>query len=323
MHIDRSTALQRLNPLINLVTPIWVVLAVLVIVVALFFDRFLSPQNIVSILQQGVITGVVALGMTIVLIGGQFDLSTGAIVVMAAVVAVIIGPSTGTGTFLAIVLPILLGSAVGAMNGLAVFWAGANSIVATIGMQFLLMGVVLASVSGQHVRADNISAIFTGLAQSQFLGIPVSVIVFGSVALVLAIVMNNTVFGRHIYAVGGNIETARRAGIDVTQIGVATFMLSGALAALSGVMIASLVGHVSPTSIAHYEFPALTAVVLGGTSLAGGVGQPTDTVAAILVLAVISNVLTLLDYQYPIQLLVQGVVLIVAVAYYAWQGAKV
>ena len=94
------------------------------------------------------------------------------------------------------------------------------------------------------------------------------------------------------------------------------------LAALSGVVIASLVGHVDPTAIGRYEFPALTAVVLGGTSLAGGVGRPADTAAAILVLAVITNVMTILDYQYPLQLLVQGIVLTAAVAFYSWQRAE-
>ena len=104
--------------------------------------------------------------------------------------------------------------------------------------------------------------------------------------------------------------------------GIATFALSGALAALSGVIIASLVGRVDPTAIGRYEFPALTAAVLGGTSLAGGIGRPTDTAAAILVIAVITNVMTILDYQYPLQLLVQGLVLTGAVAFYAWRRGR-
>jgi ribose/xylose/arabinose/galactoside ABC-type transport system permease subunit len=303
------------------VTPIWIVLAVVIVIAALVSDRFLSPNNIAAVLQQGVITGIVALGMTVVLIGGQFDLSTGAIVMMAAVVALLLGPSGGAGIVMAIVLPVLIGGAIGAVNGLAVYRAGANSIVATIGMQFLVIGAVLALVSGQHVRADAIDDVFTLLTHARPLGVPLPVFIFAALVAALSIVMSQTVFGRHVYAIGGDVEAAMRAGIPVVRIGVATYVISGAFAALSGVLIASLVGHLDPTAIGGYEFPALTAVVLGGTSLTGGVGRPADTAAAILVIAVITNVMTILNYQYPIQLLVQGMVLTGAVAFYSWQQA--
>ena len=220
---------------------------------------------------------------------------------------------------MAVILPLLAGAAVGIVNGLAVYRAGANSIVATIGMQFLLIGATLAAVSGQHVRADNIDPLFTAIAHARPFGIPLPVIFFALLTALLAGLMGNTVFGRHVYAIGGDIEAARRAGIRVVRNGIATFALSGVLAALSGVIIASLVGRVDPTAIGRYEFPALTAAVLGGTSLAGGIGRPADTAAAILVVAVITNVMTILDYQYPMQLFVQGLVLTGAVAFYAWQ----
>ncbi|MBL8583821.1 MAG: ABC transporter permease [Rhizobiaceae bacterium] len=306
----------------DFVSPIWIVLVVAIVAAALISDRFLSPNNVLAVLQQGVITGIVALGMTVVLIGGQFDLSTGAIVMMAAVMALLIGPSHPAGVAAAIVLPVLAGATVGTVNGLAVYKAGANSIVATIGMQFFLVGAVLAAVSGQHVRADDIAASFSALAGARPLGIPLPVVIFAALVAALSVVMGKTVFGRHVYAIGGDVEASRRAGIAVVRTGTATFALSGALAAFSGVLIASLVGHVDPTAIGRYEFPALTAVVLGGTSLTGGVGRPADTAAAILVIAVITNVMTILDYQYPVQLLVQGIVLAGAVAYYSWRRAE-
>lgn len=306
----------------RLVTPIWPVLAVLVIGASLLSGPFLSPANIAAVLQQGVITGIVALGMTIVLIGGQFDLSTGATVMMAAVLALLLNPADGTSTVLAILLPVALGGVIGLVNGLAVYRAGANSIVATIGMQFLVIGAVLALVSGQHVRADNMSEMFVSLSRARFLGIPYSVYIFLGLVTLLSIMMSSTVFGRHVYALGGDIEAARRAGVKVVRTGIATYMISGMLAALAGVLIASLVGNLDPTAIRGYEFPALTAAVLGGTSLTGGVGRPADTAAAIWVIAVITNVMTILNYQYPVQLLVQGVVLTAAVAFYSWQRAR-
>jgi ribose/xylose/arabinose/galactoside ABC-type transport system permease subunit len=316
-----AVRLKAWNPA-RVVTPIWPVLAVVVIVAALMSGRFLTANNLVAVLQQGVITGIVALGMTIVLIGGAFDLSTGAVVMMAAVMALSLGPSGGSGTIIAALLPLAAGAFVGVVNGLAVYRAGANSIIATIGMQFLLVGAVLASVSGEHVRADNLSEAFIALANARFFNIPLPVFLFAALVVVLSIVMSNTVFGRHVYAMGGDIEAARRAGIRVAGVGIATFAVSGVLAALSGVIIASLVGHVDPTAIGRYEFPALTAAVLGGTSLSGGIGRPADTAAAILVIAVITNVMTILNYQYPVQLLVQGVVLTGSVAYYSWQRGR-
>ncbi len=312
---------RRLPAATRFVSPIWIVLVAVIVVAALMSDRFLSPYNVVTVLQQGVITGIVALGMTIVLIGGQFDLSTGAVVMMAAVMALLLDPSDPSGVAMAFILPILAGAAIGTVNGFAVYGAGANSIVATIGMQFLVIGGVLAVVSGQHVRADDISAVFSGFALARPLGVPLPVFLFAVLVAALAVVMSSTVFGRHVYAIGGDIEAARRAGVRVVRTGIATFAISGALAALSGVIIAALVGHVDPTAIGRYEFPALTAAVLGGTSLTGGIGRPADTAAAILVIAVITNVMTILDYQYPVQLLVQGIVLTGAVAFYSWQRA--
>jgi ribose/xylose/arabinose/galactoside ABC-type transport system permease subunit len=304
------------------VTPIWIVLVVAIIVAALMSDRFLTPNNLIAVLQQGIIAGIVALGMTIVLIGGHFDLSTGATVMMSAVMALSIGPDGASGIALAVLLPLIAGTAIGIANGLAVYHAGANSIVATIGMQFLVIGATLASVGGQHVHAETIAPAFSAIAHARPFGVPLPVILFAALTALLAVVMSNTVFGRHVYAIGGDVEAAKRAGIPVARNGIVTFALSGLLAALAGVVIAALVGRVDPTAIGRYEFPALTAAVLGGTSLAGGVGRPADTAAAILVVAVITNVMTILDYQYPLQLFVHGLVLTGAVAFYAWRRGE-
>jgi ribose transport system permease protein len=303
----------------SLLSPIWIVLLGTIVLAALMSDKFLGATNLIAVLQQVVIAGVVALGMNVVLIGGHFDLSTGSIVMMAAVFSLLIGPAGFPGVLLAIVIPILAGMVVGFINGWAVYKARANSIVATIGTQFLILGGTLALVKGQHVRAEEIGPAFTAIAHARLAGVPLSVIIFLLLVVATSILMSATVFGRHVYAIGGDHEAARRSGVNVNSVGVMTFMISGALAAVSGVLVASLVGLVDPTAIGRYEFPALTAVVLGGTSLAGGIGRPADTAAAILALSVITNVMTINDYQYPFQLMVQGVLLTLAVAFYAWR----
>ena len=298
---------------------IYIVLVVVLIGAALISDRFLLPSNLIAILQQAVITGIVALGMTIVLIGGQFDLSTGAVVMMSAVMALMMGPDSNAEAVLAVLAPVLAGTVIGVANGLAVYAARANSIVVTIGMQFVVVGVVLAVVSGQHVYPESLVESFRAIATARSFNIPLPIMIFAALVVLLSTLMSKTVFGRHVYAIGGDIEAARRAGIRIIRTGTLTFALSGALAALAGVIIAALVGHVDPTAIAKYEFPALTAVVLGGTSLSGGEGRPAETTAAILVVSVITNLMTIMNYQYPVQLLVQGLLLSAAVAFYAYR----
>lgn len=313
------TALGFRSWRIGYLPAIYIILIVVIIGAGLTSDRFLLPSNLIAVFQQAVITGIVALGMTIVLIGGQFDLSTGAVVMMSAVMALLISPDSAVAAIFAVFIPILAGAAVGVVNGLAVYAVRANSIVVTIGMQFLIVGLVLAAVSGQHVYPENLAASFRAIATTRIFGIPMPVVIFAGLVALLSVLMSKTVFGRHVYAIGGDIETARKAGIRVIQIGTLTFALSGALAALAGVIIAALVGHVDPTAIAKYEFPALTAVVLGGTSLSGGEGRPAETAAAILVVSVITNLMTIMNYQYPVQLLVQGILLTGAVAFYAYR----
>lgn len=307
----------RLPGLVGRLSPIWLVLVAAILVAAMLSDRFLTPANILTVLHQGVVTGVVALGMTVVLIGGNFDLSAGAVVMMAAVLSLVLGPTEGWGTVVAIALPLACGALVGIVNGLAVCRAGANSIVATIAVQFMLFGAMLAAVSGQHVRTEAMSDVFWFLSNGRVFGLPFPVLLFAALVVALSVLMGNTVFGRHVYAIGGDVDASRRAGVPVVRRGITTFALSGTLAAFAGVLIASRVGHLDPTGIARYEFPALTAAVLGGTSLAGGIGRPADTAAAIIVVAVMTNVMTLLDFGYSSQLLAQGVILVLAVAYYA------
>ncbi|PCH81205.1 MAG: hypothetical protein COB90_05335 [Hyphomicrobiales bacterium] len=301
------------------VQPIWIILSVTLILATLISDRFLTTNNLINVMHHGVIVGIVALGMTLVLILGHFDLSTGAIVMMAAVFSIEIGPVTPTLTILAIILPVLAGTIVGLFNGFIICGLGANSIIATLGVQFTIFGGVLAGVSGAHVRVDAETELFHSLANGYFFAIPNSVFVFFGLALICALVMHSTIFGRHIYAIGGNRDAAIRAGINTTKTGIYTFMISGGFAAVSGVLIASRVRHLDPTGIAGYEFPALTAAVLGGASLMGGEGRPLDTVAAILVITIIGNVMILSGLPHSSQLFAQGIILALAVAYHEYR----
>ena len=292
---------------------IWPALIVLVVVASLVSDNFLTVNNLLNILRHATIVGLLAVGVTVVLIGGNFDLSVGAIVTMAAVLSIEIGPVDGPLTVLAIVLPLVVATLAGSVNGAIVGGLRANSIVVTVGMQFLIIGLVLALVSGQHVRVDGATDFYVGIANGYLLGIPLPVYLLAIAVVAAQFVLRETAFGRHVHAVGGDEIAARLAGIRTREVIVATYMVSGFLAGVTGVLVGSRVRNLDPTAGVGYEFAALTAVVLGGARLTGGDARVLSTLAAVLVLGVLTNLMILSNIGFSTQLLVQGAVLLAAV----------
>jgi ribose transport system permease protein len=293
---------------------VWIILAIVVALLAVASHNFLTGANLLNILRQVSIVGVVAIGVVIVVVAGNFDLSVGAILTLAAVVSVQMQPTNTVGTILSIVVPLLLGVGVGAVNGSIVGGLRANSIIVTVGSQFVVTGGVLLYVAGQHVRVDGATPFYVAISGGYALGIPMPIYIFAIVVVIGHLIMQETVFGRFLRAIGGNTEAARLVGISVARHVRATYMLSGGAAAISGILLASRVRNLDPTVGIGYEFSALTAVVLGGASLTGGRGDALHTLAGILLLGVISNGMRLFDLSFNLQLLVQGAVLVFAVA---------
>jgi ribose transport system permease protein len=293
---------------------IWPALALLIAAAALISDSFFTAGNLVNVLRQATIIGIVATGMTVPLLAGHFDLSVGATVTLAAVVAIALEPVGAMATALAIAIPLGLGAAVGAANGWIVGRFRANSIIVTVGMQFIIGALVLIGVKGQHVRVDGATALFTGIAEGSVLGIPVPVVLLLAIVAAAHVAMTRTRLGRHILAVGSGWQAARRAGVRVTRTVMAAFVISGACAALAGIVVAARVRNLDPTAGIGYEFAALTAVVLGGARLTGGGGRVVNSLAGVLMLGVLANLMTLGNVAYSNQLLVQGVLLVTAVA---------
>ena len=305
--------LRTIRRRLSRIDMIWPALVVLVIVASLVSDNFLTVNNLLNILRHATIVGLLAVGVTVVLIGGNFDLSVGAIVTMAAVLSIEIGPIDGPLTALAIVLPLVMATVIGSVNGAIVGGLRANSIVVTVGMQFLIIGLVLALVSGQHVRVDGATEFYVGIANGYLLGIPVPVYLLVLAVVAAQFILRETAFGRHVHAVGGNENVARLAGIRTREVIVATYMMSGFLAGVTGVLVGSRVRNLDPTAGVGYEFAALTAVVLGGARLTGGDARVLSTLAAVLVLGVLTNLMILSNIGFSTQLLVQGAVLLAAV----------
>ncbi len=292
----------------------WLVLAALIAVAALLSENFLTVNNLLNVLRQSTIIGIVAIGMTVALMAGNYDLSVGATVTLAAVVAIKLSPVTIGATILAIIVPLLLGVGVGAVNGWIIGRFRANSIIVTIGTQFIVGAIVLIFVGGRHVRVDGATALFIGIAEGTLLGLPVPVLLLAAIVMAAHVMMTRSRFGRHAMAVGGGVQAAHLAGIRITRTVALSFMISGGAAALAGLVVAARVRNLDPTAGIGYEFAALTAVILGGARLTGGGGRVVNTLAGVLVLSVLANILTLRDVAYATQLFIQGALLVAAVA---------
>lgn len=328
MRKSMNNTVREKNPLLELIDKlsgqtIWVAFFVLVGIISILEPKFISSSNVLNVLRQVSMVGLVSLGMTVVLIGGNFDLSTGAIVTLTAVVSVNISPENVNSTILSIIIPLLLGVFVGLINGLLVGLLKANSIIVTVGTQFIVTGATLIYTGGQHVWVWEPTQFYENIAGGYFLGIPNPVYIFLILTVVTQIMLKRTTFGRFIYALGNNDEASRMMGVQTNLIRMATYVFSGFTAAVAGIVLASRVKNLDPTTGLGYEFLALTAVVLGGTKTNGGEGRIYNTLAGVLVLGIISNSMTLLNISYNKQLLVRGLILLLAVAIDAHRNQRV
>lgn len=262
--------------------------------------KFLRLPNLSNILVQASSTALVAIGMTVVLLTAGVDLSVGAIMFVAAAVAGKL-VLAGTPLLLALALMLLIGLVYGAVNALFVVWLRIAAFIVTLATLYLGRGLGLWIT---QTRAMNLPASFLQIGTARLLGIPVPVVVLAGVLLVAHMALTRTPFGRQVYAVGQNLETARKAGINTRLILVLVYLSSGLCAAVGAILSLAQLGAVSPTFGTNKEFAAIAAAVLGGTSLFGGRGNvfPGTLLGAVLVQSV-ENGLVILNadpYLYPL-----------------------
>lgn len=293
---------------------IWAVLLATVIVISIASPVFLTPVNILSILRQRSIWGIMAIGMTFALIGGSFDLSVGTTMGLAGVIVIKSNPADAGSAALAVIAALTAGLIVGVVNGILVGKFQTNSVVTTIGTLFTVWGVTLIYTKAQHVWAPDMFPPLKALGSGSIGPIPLPIFVFAFIAVVGHLVFSRTSFGRYLYATGGNSAAARLSGINTERVRLISYILSGLGAAIAGIVMAARVQDVDPSFGYGAEFEALTAVILGGTSLFGGRGSASGTVAGVLLLGVLANAMTLLGISIYFQLMIKGIILIVAVA---------
>lgn len=290
-------------------------LVLLGVVLSVLTDRFLEISNLMNVARQASINAIIAAGATLVILSGEIDLSPGSVLALSGAISAGL-VSSGLNPFLGILSGLGLGTVAGLVNGLLVTRFRIPSFIATLGMMTAARGLTLVYTGGRPVTVMDQTFAFAG---DGYLGpIPMPIIIMAVVFVAGYVLLNYTLLGRYIYAVGSNEEATRLSGIDSSKIKLIAFAIAGLTAALSGIVVTGRIYSAQPTAGVGYELDAIAAVVLGGTSLSGGQGSIVGTLIGALIISVLSNGLNLLDVSSFYQQVVKGLVIVLAVLLDRW-----
>jgi ribose transport system permease protein len=290
----------------------------LLLVIAFFSftaENFFSVRNMTNVLGQASLALIAGIGCAIVFISGEVDISIGSLLAAIALPLIVIMNSTES-LVLGVGAALLFGLAIGAINGWLAAYAGINSLIVTLGTMFIMRGGVYL-YTGQRAIPDDIALdSFIALSDGRLFGvIPYAAVIAIILLAAFAYVMRHRPFGRQVYAVGGNPEVARLAGYDVRRVKFKCFLISSLLATVAGIILAARVGSAQHTAGLNFEFQVVAATVLGGVSLAGGIGSLTGMALGVLILQFLSNGLRGLGLPTEWQLVITGLIIIAAVAF--------
>jgi ribose transport system permease protein len=279
------------------------------------YERFLTEENLTNVLRQNSMLGLVALGMTFVILTGGIDLSVGSLVAVAGVVA---AGLAGQGTPVAVAAGVAVGAALGLTNGLLIAKARIQPFIMTLAMMIAARGLALVYTGEKTISVPAAARGFVELGRGKLdlgtLSLPYPVLILLAAYALAWLVLNYTRFGRHTYALGDSEEAARLMGLNVGRVTVGVYTLSGALAGLAGVLLTSRLGTGQPVAATGWELDAIAAVVVGGTLLTGGQGGVGSTLVGMLLLALIFNIFNLEGWISPWwQLVLRGVILLAVV----------
>lgn len=286
------------------------ILLVICIFATILSPSFLSVTNLFNVFKQITVAGVVGCGMTFVILTGGIDLSVGSILGLSGVLAAGVLESTGN-PVVAIGLALIVGIACGAVNGFFVSFCEIPPFIATLGMMTLLRGCVLVYTKGSPISIKSDAYKFFG--KGDIIGVPVPVIILILLFLLAHYILTQTSYGRSIYAFGGNREAARLSGISTRFTEWMAYTINGLMCGIAGVILTARLGSAQSTSGTGIEMDAIAAVILGGTSLSGGVGFVLPTVVGAMIMGIIDNILTLMNVNPHATNIVKGAVILIAV----------
>ena len=286
---------------------LFIVFLVICAIFSVATDSFLTVSNITDVVRTNTINGLLAVGLTYVILSGGIDLSVEATVCLAGLVAGYLSPMP----VVAVLAGVLVGVAIGLFNGLMLEKSGVQPFIFTLAMSRLLRGVVLAITKGKNYYT--IDSCFTAIVRSSVFGIPSLIIMFVVIVVITYFALNRARYGRYIYAVGSNEEAARLSGIRTHRIKVSAYVIAGMLSGLAGVLLTARLSGAETNAGDGWSLDAVSAVIIGGTSLRGGRGGILNTLLGIFIIAVLNNGMTLMGVPTNYNQLIKGLLMLVAV----------
>jgi ribose transport system permease protein len=283
---------------------------ILCIIISFITPRFLTVANMTNVLTQVSVNAVIAIGMTFVILTGGIDLSVGSILAIAGALAATVIKTNGN-VLLAIIVAILAGAAIGVINGLLVSKGKVQAFIVTLASMTIFRGITYVFTNGTPI--SGLSSGFGAIGNKKLGILPIPVLITAAAVVIAYYILSQTRFGRYLYALGGNEDSARLSGINTDRIKTWVYVVSGITAAISGVIITSRIGSASPNAGAGFELDAIAAVVIGGTSLSGGEGSVVGTIIGALIIGVLNNGLNLMNVSPFYQSIVKGSVILIAV----------
>lgn len=285
-------------------------LALLCVIITFVSPAFMTLSNITNVFTQVSTNAIIAVGMTFVILTGGIDLSVGSTVAISGAFAASIIKSTNN-VFLAIIVAGIVGIVIGLINGLLISKGKLQAFIATLATMTIFRGVTLVFTNGTPI--SKLSESFVNIGNGKLGFIPIPVVITVIVFIIAVYVLTQTRFGRYLYALGGNEDSARLSGINTNKIKTLVYVISGFASSIAGVIIASRIESASPNAGTGFELDAIAAVVIGGTSLAGGEGRITGTLIGALIIGVLNNGLNLMNISPFYQSIVKGLVILIAV----------
>ena len=287
-----------------------VILIALMLVLSLTVQNFASRANFQGLALSVATVGVIACTMLFCLAGGDFDLSVGSTVAMSGVLSAVVSNATGS-VALGVAAGLLAGAFVGLANGIVIARIGINALITTLAMMQIVRGLAYIICDGRPVGIH--SERFWALGINSFAGLPIPVWIVIVCFIFFGVLLNRTTFGRNTLAVGGNPEAARLAGIAVTRTKIIIFTMQGLAAALAGIVLSARMTSGQPATAQGLELQVISACVLGGVSLTGGIGTITGVIVGVLIMGVVNNAMNLLNIAPFYQYIASGAILLAAV----------
>lgn len=297
---------------------IFLVLIALIVVSWIANENFLSVNNLSNVSRQISVVTILAFGQTILIISGMLDLSSGSVLALAGVLSVSAYTMTGS-LFLAFIVGVLASVGCNVINGLMVTKFKAPPFIATLAMMTMARGAALLYTNGQNIYQIGD---YVKFGQGSIWGIPTPIIFMIIILIITWYILKHTVLGRSVYAIGGNEEAANASGINVDKVKMKAFIINGIFVGIAGIIFMSRVNGGMPNGAVGYEFNALTAAVIGGTSFTGGMGTAVGTLAGSFIVGFLDNIMVLTRVNSYLQQIVRGAIIALAVIYDIWSKNK-